>query len=65
MEKESAVDQIVRWKFFRDTSANSYDYVEETLKLVQKYKGQIFFGLDVDKPDWWKGPIDEYPAGAW
>jgi hypothetical protein len=66
MEKERAVDHIVRWKFFRDTpSSNPYDYVEETLKLVQKYKGQIFFGTDVDSPDWWKGPIDDYPAGEW
>jgi hypothetical protein len=66
MEKEGAVDQIVRWKFFRDTpSSNPYDYVEETLKLVQKYKGQIFFGEDVDSPDWWKSPIDDYPAGGW
>jgi hypothetical protein len=66
MEKEGAVDHIVRWKFFRDTpSSNPYDYVQETLKLVQKYKGQIFFGVDVDTPDWWKGPIEECPAGGW
>jgi hypothetical protein len=66
MEKEGAVDQTVRWKFFRDTSSsNPYDYVDETLKLAQKYKGQIFFGVDVDTPDWWRGPIDDYPAGAW
>jgi hypothetical protein len=66
MEKEGAVDQIVRWKFFRDTpSSNPYDYVEETLKLVQKYKGQMFFGMDVDSPDWWKGPFDEYRADEW
>jgi hypothetical protein len=65
MKEEGAVEQVVRWEFFRDTpSSNPYDWVEETLKLVQKYKGQMPFGGDADKPDWWKGPIDEYPAGA-
>jgi hypothetical protein len=66
MKNEGAVEQVLRWEFFRDTSSsNSYDYVDETLKLVERYKGQMPFGVDTDKPDWWKGPIDEYPAGAW
>jgi hypothetical protein len=66
MKNEGAVEQVLRWEFFRDTSSsNSYDYVDETLKLVERYKGQMPFGGDTDKPDWWKGPIDEYPAGAW
>jgi hypothetical protein len=66
MKKEGAVEQVVRWEFFRDTSSsNPYDCVNETLQLVQKYKGQMAFGVDVDKPDWWKGSIEQYPAGAW
>ncbi|SRR6266481_1972392 len=66
VKKEGAIDQVVRWEFFRDTpSSNPYDWVDETLKLVQKYKGLMPFGIDTDKPDWCKGPIDEYPAGAW
>ncbi|SRR6266851_8071236 len=65
MKKKGAVEQVIRWEFFRDTpSSHPYDYVDETLELVQKYRGQMPFGVDIVTPDWWKGPFDEYPAGA-
>jgi len=61
------VAQLVRWKYFLNTpSAISYDFVEETLKLVQKYKGRMRFGMDVDAQDWWKGTAEEnHLAGTW
>jgi hypothetical protein len=61
------VAQLVRWKYFLNTpSAISYDFVEETLKLVQKYEGRMRFGMDVDAQDWWKGPAEEnHLTGTW
>jgi hypothetical protein len=59
MLKTGVRDQIVRWKFFRDTpSSTVYDFEKETLKLIEKHKGRVDFDIDMSGPDWWKGAMD-------
>jgi len=60
MEKVSEPDQRARWIFFRDVPASTeYDFPAETIPLVEKYKGQIDFSIDVNRPEWWLGPIED------
>ena len=48
-----------RWIFFRDVSSTApYDWVSDTLRLVEKYNGQIDFRIDMNRPDWWLGPLE-------
>jgi hypothetical protein len=66
MLKTGDRDQIVRWKFFLDTpSSTPYDFEKETLSLVEKYNGRIAFDIDMSAPDWWKGAMDDFPAGSY
>jgi hypothetical protein len=47
-----------RWEFFRDVpSPTAYDWVNETVRLVESYKGRIDTGMDVSEPQWWVGPV--------
>ncbi len=49
-----------RWIFFRDTPAStSFNLLDATLPLVAKYKGVLDFRMDVDKPEWWVGPLED------
>jgi hypothetical protein len=58
MEQENEPAQKVRWEFFRDVpSSEPYDLLTATLPFVQKYKGQIHFGMNVSEPEWWSGPL--------
>jgi hypothetical protein len=51
MEEFGAVEESTRWMFFRDVQpSTSYDLLESTMPFVQRYKGVIDFGIDVDKP---------------
>ncbi len=60
MEKVGEVDQKARWIFFRDIpSSTSYDLLEATVPLVEKYRGRINFRINVNKPRWWVGPLKE------
>jgi hypothetical protein len=60
MRNAGETAQEVRWEYFLNTpSSTSYDFVEETLKLVRQYKRLMHFEMDVDAPDWWKGPADK------
>jgi hypothetical protein len=48
METVNEPDQRERWIFFRDVPASTeYDFLAETIPLVEKYKGQIEFSIDV------------------
>jgi len=50
-------EQKSRWIFFRDVpSSMEYDLREKTLAMVEEYKTQLDFGIDVDQPEWWVGP---------
>ena len=60
MEENGAVEQKIRWVFFRDVpSSTEYNLVEETIRLVEKYKGKIDFEMDVNQPKWWLGAVEE------
>jgi hypothetical protein len=49
-----------RWIFFRDTpSSTLFNLLEATLPLVEKYKGVLDFKMDVDKPEWWVGSLED------
>jgi hypothetical protein len=51
-------DQEARWVFFRDVdSSMPYNFLEATLRLVNEYKDRLDFGLDINQPSWWIGPI--------
>jgi hypothetical protein len=54
MEDAGAQSQKGKWVFFRDVpSSTNYDLLADTKRLVEKYKGLIDFGIDVNKPEWW------------
>jgi hypothetical protein len=56
MKRVGAIDQIVRWEFFLKTpSSTPYDFVGSTLRVVERYKSRLSFGMDVDEPEWWRG----------
>jgi len=60
MERVNEPDQRERWIFFRDVpAATEYDLLAETIPLVEKYKTQIDFRVDVAKPEWWLGSLEE------
>jgi hypothetical protein len=60
MERVKEPVQAARWVFFRDVSSSTdYDMLAATLPFVQKYKGQIDFGIDLDQPNWWLGPLPQ------
>ena len=60
MEAAREPVQAARWVFFRDVpSSADYDVLAATLPFVQKYKGQIDFGIDVSQPNWWLGPLPQ------
>lgn len=49
-----------RWIFFRDTpSSTPFNLLDATLPLVEKYKGVLDFRMDLDKPEWWVGPLKD------
>jgi len=49
----------LRWEFFRDVpSSTAFDWVNETIKLVDSYKGRIDPGIDISTPKWWIGPVN-------
>jgi hypothetical protein len=58
MEQLGEYEQRDRWIFFRDTpSSTSFNLLDATLPLVQKHKGVLDFGLDVNADRWWVGPL--------
>lgn len=60
MEAAHEPAQATRWTFFRDVpSSTDYDALAATLPLVQKYKGQIDFRIDVSQPKWWIGTLPQ------
>ena len=60
MEDANEPAQAARWTFFRDVpSSADYDVLGATLPFVQKYKDQIDFGIDVNQPNWWVGPLPQ------
>jgi hypothetical protein len=60
MEQVGAHEEKERWIFFRDVpSSTQFDLLEATLPLVQRHKGVLDFGLNVDADEWWVGPIKE------
>jgi hypothetical protein len=59
MEESGAQSQMGKWVFFRDVpSSTSYSLLEATIPLVEKYKGRIDFGIDVNRTEWWAGPLE-------
>lgn len=57
MEDAGDHEERGRWIFFRDTPCSTrFDLLAATLPLVEKYKDELDFGMDVDKPGWWDGP---------
>jgi hypothetical protein len=57
MEQPDVQDERTRWIFFRDMpSSIEYDYLADTLRLVEKYKTVLDFGIDVNQPEWWVEP---------
>ncbi len=59
MEEAGEVDERARWIFFRDVSPLAeYDYLAHTLEVVEKYKTVLDFGIDVNQPEWWLGPLE-------
>jgi hypothetical protein len=60
MEEVHEPEQKARWIFFRDVPTSiEYDLLETTIPLVEKYKAQIDFRVDVNKPEWWLGPLED------
>jgi hypothetical protein len=60
MEELGEIEQRDRWIFFRDVpSSTPYDLLEGTLPFVERYSGRIDFGVNVDEPQWWVGPIQD------
>src|SRR5271156_6892805 len=55
-QDKAARSEKARWIFFRDAPAE-YDYLADTLRLVEKYKKVLPFGMDVNQPEWWIGAI--------
>jgi len=55
--------QLQKWIFFRDVpSSTPYDLAKNTLPIVERFKTLINFnefGLKVDQPDWWVGPLED------
>jgi hypothetical protein len=59
MEEAGASNQRGKWIFFRDIpSSTKYNLLEATITFVDKYKGRIDFGIDVNRPEWWLGPLE-------
>jgi hypothetical protein len=62
MEKAGEHDERDRWIFFRDVpSSTDPTYLADTLRLVEKYKTVLDFGIDVNQPEWWLGTVDSQP----
>jgi len=60
MEELGNVEQRDRWIFFRDVpSSTAYDLLESTLPFIERYKTIIDFGVAVDQPEWWVGPLED------
>jgi hypothetical protein len=60
MEELGNTEQRDRWVFFRDVpSSTPYDLLEATLPFVERYKTMIDFGVSVEQPEWWVGPLEE------
>jgi hypothetical protein len=58
MNEAGEHEQKARWSFFRDVSPSTqFDLLGATLPLVEKYKKVLDFGIDVDEPQWWVGPL--------
>jgi hypothetical protein len=58
--------QIKRWEFFVATSSSTtYDWVQETIGLVDRYKGRMNFGMDVEGTGWWEGPAPTIEEGEY
>src|ERR1035437_2702780 len=53
-QDEDARKERDRWIFFREVpSSTKYDYVADTVRLVEKYETVLDFGIDVHQPEWW------------
>ncbi len=60
MEQAGEQDEKARWMFFRDVpSSVEYDFQADTLRLVDKYKTKMNFGMDVNQSEWWSKPLEE------
>jgi hypothetical protein len=59
-QDKAARDEKARWIFFRDVpSSTEYDYLADTLRLVEINKTKMNFGIDVNQPEWWLEPLAE------
>jgi hypothetical protein len=60
MEEAGEGGQRGKWAFFRDVpSSTNYNLLEATIPFVEKYKGRIDFGTDVNRPEWWLRPLED------
>ena len=60
MEALGSIENRDRWVFFRDAAPlTSYDLVEHTRILIERYKDVIDFGIDVGQPEWWHGAVEK------
>jgi hypothetical protein len=60
MEEVGAGEKKVRWEFFLNVPTSTvYDFLGKTLALVQKHKALLNFGMDVNEPEWWLGPLKQ------
>jgi hypothetical protein len=58
MRAAGAAAQEAKWRFFLSTpSSTAYEPLGPTLDAVKEYKGRIDFGMNVDSPNWWLGPV--------
>lgn len=60
MRSAGDYEQEARWNFFRDVpSSTQFDLLRSTLPFTEKYKHKLDFGIDVNKPNWWIGPLED------
>ena len=65
MHEAGEQEQEARWIYFRDVSSSTQcSLLEATLLLVERYKKFLDFGIDVDQPRWWVGPLKKRRASA-
>jgi hypothetical protein len=60
MEERGNDEERNRWVFFRDTpSSTQFNLLDATLSLVEKYRSVLDFNMDVNKHEWWVGPLKD------
>jgi hypothetical protein len=61
MREVGAIEEADRWIFFQNVGPSTdFNLLEETIKLVEIYKGRMDFGkIDVNQPESWLGPLED------